>query len=84
VLLVDWVLDLNMRVVDADPYRSRTEMGSLGRLKKYDAIVLRVLRDEKDCRARPAPAPRQLQQLCRGHLVGARRAHGDRRFRSGQ
>ena len=46
--LVDWVLDLNMRVVDADPYRTRTEIGSLGRLKKYDAIVLRVYAGEKD------------------------------------
>jgi len=46
--MVDWVLDLNMRVVDADPYRTRTELGSLGRLKKYDAIVLRVYADEKD------------------------------------
>jgi len=48
LLLVDWVLDLNMRVIDSDPYRSRTELGSLGRLKKYDAIVLRVYADEKD------------------------------------
>jgi len=47
-LLVDWVLDLNMRAIDADPFRSRTELGSLGRLKKYDAIVLRVYADEKD------------------------------------
>jgi protein-glutamine gamma-glutamyltransferase len=46
--LVDWVLDMNMRVVDADPYRTRTEIGSLGRLKKYDAIVLRVYAAEKD------------------------------------
>ena len=45
--LFDWVLDLNMRVVDADPYRTRTELGSLGRLKKYDAIVLRVYADEQ-------------------------------------
>ena len=37
-----------MRVVDADPYRTRTEIGSLGRLKKYDAIVLRVYAGEKD------------------------------------
>lgn len=42
LLLVDWIIDFNMRVVDADPYRTRTELGSLGRLKKYDAIVLRV------------------------------------------
>jgi transglutaminase-like putative cysteine protease len=48
--LVDWVLDLDMRVVDADPYRTRTEMGSLGRLKKYDAIVLRVYADAQDAR----------------------------------
>jgi hypothetical protein len=48
VLLVDFVLDFNLRNLDVDPYRSRTEMGSLGRLKKYDAIVLRVYADEKD------------------------------------
>jgi hypothetical protein len=48
LLLVDWVLDLNMRRMDADPYRTRTELGSLGRLKKYDAVVLRVYADEKD------------------------------------
>jgi transglutaminase-like putative cysteine protease len=43
--LFDWVLDFNMRSVDTDPYRVRTELGSLGRLKKYDAIVLRVYAD---------------------------------------
>jgi hypothetical protein len=48
LLLVDWFLDLNMRTMDADPYRTRTELGSLGRLKKYDAVVLRVYADEKD------------------------------------
>jgi len=48
LMLVDWVLDLNMHGVDPDPYRSRTELGSLGRLKKYDAIVLRVYADRKD------------------------------------
>lgn len=50
LMLVDWVLDLNMniRAMDADPYRTRTELGSLGRLKKYDAIVLRVYAEEKD------------------------------------
>lgn len=48
LLLVDWVLDLNMRTIDPDPYRSRTELGSLGQLKKYDAIVLRVYADPKD------------------------------------
>lgn len=49
LLLVDWVMDLNLlRTVDPDPYRVRTEIGSLGRLKKYDAIVLRVYAQEKD------------------------------------
>lgn len=46
--LFDWVLDLNMRTMDTDPYRVRTELGSLGRLKQYDAIVLRVHAGEKD------------------------------------
>ena len=47
--LVDWVMELNLiRTADPDPYRVRTEIGSLGQLKKYDAIVLRVYADEKD------------------------------------
>jgi len=46
--LVDWVLDLNLRSMDTDPYRSRTELGSVGRLKKYDAIVLRVYAEGHD------------------------------------
>jgi hypothetical protein len=48
-LLVDWVMELNLiRTVDPDPYRVRTEIGSLGRLKKYDAIVLRVYAKEDE------------------------------------
>ena len=46
--LFDWVLELNMRTLDTDPYRVRTELGSLGRLKQYDAIVVRVYADEKE------------------------------------
>jgi protein-glutamine gamma-glutamyltransferase len=46
--LFDWVLDLNIRTPDTDPYRVRTELGSLGRLKQYDAIVVRVYAAEKD------------------------------------
>lgn len=47
--LVDWVMELNLiRAADPDPYRVRTEVGTLGRLKKYDAIVLRVYAEEKD------------------------------------
>jgi transglutaminase-like putative cysteine protease len=59
--LFDWVLDLNMHSVDTDPYRSRTELGSLGRLKKYDAIVLRVYADSRD----PARFHPQFQLLHR-------------------
>ena len=44
----EWILDINLRVVDADPYRTRTEIGSLGRLKLHDTIVLRVFAPEKD------------------------------------
>ena len=46
--LEEWILDLNLRVVDADPYRTRTEIGSLGRLKLHDAIVLRIYVPPKD------------------------------------
>jgi transglutaminase-like putative cysteine protease len=44
----DWVLDLNVPGMDSDPYRSITEIGSIGRLKQYDAIVLRVYAAEND------------------------------------
>lgn len=40
--LEDLVSDWFLRGMDADPYRSRTEMGSVGRLKLLDNIVLRV------------------------------------------
>jgi hypothetical protein len=43
-----WAIDFNMRGLDADPYRSVTEIGSLGRLKQYDAILLRVYAAEGD------------------------------------
>ena len=42
VQLENWVMDLNLRGMDADPYRSVTEIGSIGRLKQYDAILFRV------------------------------------------
>jgi transglutaminase-like putative cysteine protease len=38
--LADWVFDYMGR--DTDPYRSRTAIGSIGRLKLSDRIVLRV------------------------------------------
>ena len=49
-----WAMDFNMRGLDADPYRSVTEIGSIGRLKQYDAILLRVFVDDGDAeRMRP-------------------------------
>jgi len=48
-VLFDWVMELNLiRTIDPDPYKVRTEIGSLGRLKKYDAIVLRVYARESE------------------------------------
>jgi hypothetical protein len=44
--IYDWVIDLNLRSIDVDPHRSRSELGSVGRLKKYDAIVVRVYAEE--------------------------------------
>ena len=43
-----WAIDFSMRGLDADPYRSVTEIGSIGRLKQYDAILLRVYAAEGD------------------------------------
>jgi protein-glutamine gamma-glutamyltransferase len=76
LVLVDWVLDLNIRVADADPYRTRTEMGSLGRLKKYDAIVLRVYAAEKDA-ARVALLHRASYNTYVGGIWVARNAPMD-------
>lgn len=56
--LFEWVFDFNLRLIDADPYRSRSELGTLGRLKKYDAVVLRMYADPKEAAA--------LQLLHRG------------------
>ena len=43
-----WIVDFGLRGMDADPYRSITEIGSIGRLKQYDAILLRVYVAERD------------------------------------
>jgi hypothetical protein len=40
--LENWISDWYLRGMDADPYHSRTDIGSIGRLKLYDTIVLRV------------------------------------------
>lgn len=38
----DWATGWYLRGMDADPYRATTDIGSIGRLKLRDAIVLRV------------------------------------------
>ncbi len=43
-----WAINFSMRGLDADPYRSVTEIGSIGRLKQYDAILMRVYAAERD------------------------------------
>ena len=54
--LEDWLSDWFLRGMVSDPYRSTTEMGSVGRLKMIDAIVMRV-------EARPdAPPPTLLHR----------------------
>lgn len=54
--LEDWVSDWFLRGMASDPYRSTTEMGSVGRLKMVDAIVMRI-------EARPeAPPPTLLHR----------------------
>ena len=46
--LDDWVSDWFVAGMAADPYRSTTDLGSVGRLKLLDAIVLRVYAAEPD------------------------------------
>jgi transglutaminase-like putative cysteine protease len=47
----NWISDWYLSGMDADPYRSRTDIGVIGRLKLQDTILLRVY-------ARPADAAR--------------------------
>jgi len=44
----DWVSDWFVAGLAADPYRSTTDLGSVGRLKLVDAIVLRVYASGED------------------------------------
>ncbi len=46
--LEDWVSEWYLRGMAADPYRSTTDLGSVGRLKMIDTIVLRVYATEAD------------------------------------
>jgi hypothetical protein len=45
--LESWFIDLQLRGMDADPYRNVTDLGSIGRLKLHDTIVLRVYADPR-------------------------------------
>jgi protein-glutamine gamma-glutamyltransferase len=44
----DWVSDWLVQGFASDPYRSTTDLGSVGRLKLVDAIVLRVYATDAD------------------------------------
>ena len=46
--LEGWVVEWYLPGADSDPYRSVTAIGSIGRLKQYDAILLRVYASEDD------------------------------------
>lgn len=45
--LDDWVSDWLLGGIAADPYRSTTDLGSVGRLKLIDVIVLRVYASDR-------------------------------------
>jgi len=61
----DWVSDWFVAGMAADPYRSTTDLGSVGRLKLVDAIVLRVYAAEED-----APRLKLLHRASFGSLDG--------------
>jgi hypothetical protein len=42
LLVGNWITDWHLRGLDADPYRSATDIGALGRQKQIDTIVMRV------------------------------------------
>ena len=49
--LEDWVSDWYLAGMVSDPYRNRTDMGSVGRLKMIESIVLRVYPQAPDTAA---------------------------------
>ena len=53
--LEDWIGELVLRGMSPDPYRSTTDLGSVGRLKLVESIVLRVY-------APPGRAPQLLHR----------------------
>lgn len=64
-IVEDWIIDWQFSGPVADPYRSSTRIGEIGRLKFDDAIVLRVYAG-RDGRDKPA----LLHQASYNHYVG--------------
>ena len=64
-VIEDWIIDWQFSVPVADPYRSSTRIGEIGRLKFDDAIVMRVYArgDGKD-------KPELLHGASYNHYVG--------------
>lgn len=60
-----WVSDWVLRGMAGDPYRSTTDLGSVGRLKLIDSVVLRVYASDVD-----APHFRLLHRASFTSLVG--------------
>jgi transglutaminase-like putative cysteine protease len=46
-LVEEWVIGAQLRGMNTDPHRNTTELGSIGRLKQYDTIVMRVHADPR-------------------------------------
>jgi hypothetical protein len=63
--LEDWVSDWYLAGMVSDPYRNRTDMGSVGRLKMIESIVLRVYPQPPD-----AAAPKLLHLASFNALEG--------------
>ncbi len=64
-IVEDWIIDWQFSGPVADPYRSSTRIGELGRLKFEDAIVMRVYAD-RDGRDKPE----LLHQASYNHYAG--------------
>ena len=71
--LEDWVSDWYLGGMDANPYRSSTDLGSVGRLKMMDHIVLRVYPEPRGGAA-PALLHRASFTTLEGNTWVARRA----------
>jgi protein-glutamine gamma-glutamyltransferase len=63
--LDDWASEWFLRGMAADPYRSTTDIGSVGRLKLIDAVVLRVYAADAG-----APRPKLLHRASFSTLAG--------------